>query len=82
MTSFHFANFRIESADQIITEQQLGLKYEPREKSTGGENQAEEKRSAMDYARAVLSGQDIFHSLDSSRYRSVLKERLFKVSTF
>ena len=56
----------------------MGLKYEPREKSTE-ENQAEEKRSAMDYARAVLSGQDISHSLADTVFRILCAECQFLV---
>jgi len=70
---------RIESADQIITEQQLGLKYEPRVQTNQADNSAEEKRSAMDYARAVLSGQDISHSLADRVFRILCAECQFLV---
>jgi len=69
---------RIEHADQIITEQQLGLHYEPRQSSSEGE-QVETKRSAMDYARAVLSGADVSHSLADTVFRILCQECQFLV---
>ena len=70
---------RIEHADQIITEQQLGLHYEPPQKGSNEGEQVETKRSAMDYARAVLSGADVSQSLADTVFRILCQECQFLV---
>lgn len=70
--------FRIESADQIITEQQLGLKYEPTRVVTEEETKSE-KRSAMDFARSVMSESDFSDSAADKVFRVLCEECAFLV---
>jgi len=69
---------RIESADQIITEQQLGLKYEPTRVVTEEETKSE-KRSAMDFARSVMSESDFSDSAADKVFRVLCEECAFLV---
>ena len=69
---------RIEAADQIITEQQLGLKYEPTRVVTEEETKSE-KRSAMDFARSVMSESDFSDSAADKVFRVLCEECAFLV---
>lgn len=69
---------RIEAADQIITEQQLGQKYE-NSRPKKAEETAEESRSAMDYARSVLSDTQVNDTTADKVFKVLCQECKFLV---